>query len=122
MHLSLVWQFFMQASVLATAMGVLWLYRRRRPTALVLYDSTEMACGLADGKILFVRSVRYGLVTPALICAVLVTSDGRARQLFIPGCSVTDRQHWMLRRALLAWREADDARADPDQSASRRGT
>jgi hypothetical protein len=116
------WRFGIQLAVIVTASGLWWRYRQRRPAAVLLLDSACIACGLEDGRVLAVRLVRYGVVTPQLVCAVLVTADNSSRQLFVPACSLGDHDHWLLRRSLLAWRERDDTQVDPRQSASRRGT
>jgi hypothetical protein len=112
----------LMAVIVGSIAWLLWRrYQRLRPTILHLHGRGRMDCSVRDCGVIGVSEVRVGLVTPWLLSATLRTRDGVLRHLFVPGCSVSEHEHWQLRRFVLAWHGPDEA-DDGFQSGRRRGT
>lgn len=100
------WRFGCAALILATG-ALLWRhYRRHRPAALQLSRDGSLVCRLGDGEAVVVAGLQMGIVSPRLVSARLLLSDGRRLDLFVPGRSLPPRVHWALRRMLTGFRSA----------------
>jgi hypothetical protein len=86
---------------------LLWRrYRRWRPVVLRVGPDRRLNCTLSEGDCVEVDQVLRGVVAPGLIMATLIGKGGEAMPLLVPGRSLNADAHWLLRRALLAWRPA----------------
>jgi len=86
------------------------IYRRRRPSAIETMPTGDLVFRYAASRRAVVSELRVGVVSPLLLAVRCRFSDGARGDLFVPAGVLTRQDHWRLRRAIIAFSNAQPRR------------
>ena len=103
------WRLALLLAILTSGLFLWRRYRYLRPAVLRVESDHRLSCSLASGERVEVAQVMPGIIVPGVVMATLIGRGGEAMPLIVPGRSLCTDAHWLLRRALLAWRSTENA-------------